>query len=237
MALPEKIAIVGVRGSGKSTVANMLSVGYAYKPVGFADPIKEACRLIFGFDDETLYGPSSAREKEALDFPHSGHCFTCDVQCLSVAIPDGDESFKWRWECPQCHELYSTFVTCREACKTLGTAWGRRLSPNLWVTALLKNTKGRIAIYDCRFRNEYELAQKHGAFVIILTREADASTDPHPSEAEPRALVKAALDNSLVGNYMVIDNANMTLEETQRAIEDVMNVLARFSASQQQVAE
>lgn len=49
--------------SGKDTTANYLVREYGFKRIGFADSLKEACRHIFGFTDEQLFG----KLKEVID--------------------------------------------------------------------------------------------------------------------------------------------------------------------------
>lgn len=53
------IGLAGVAGSGKDTVGDHLGV----KTYAFAQPMKEACRLIFNWTDEHLHGSL----KEAID--------------------------------------------------------------------------------------------------------------------------------------------------------------------------
>jgi hypothetical protein len=53
------IALTGLAGSGKSTVAAMIGG----MNLAFAQPMKEFCAQLFGFDDAQLYGPSSERER------------------------------------------------------------------------------------------------------------------------------------------------------------------------------
>lgn len=51
--------IIGIghkKGVGKDTVANRLVDSYGFIRMSFADPLKEACRIIFHFSDEQLYG-------------------------------------------------------------------------------------------------------------------------------------------------------------------------------------
>jgi len=42
--------------SGKDTIANYLKEVHGFKRIAFADALKEACRAIFDFNDEQLYG-------------------------------------------------------------------------------------------------------------------------------------------------------------------------------------
>lgn len=60
------IGLAGKKRSGKDTLYNYIKDKYKeynFKRYAFGDPVKEACRLLFGFDDEQLYGD----KKEELD--------------------------------------------------------------------------------------------------------------------------------------------------------------------------
>jgi len=59
------IGVCGAIGAGKDTVANILVDKFGFKRVAFADKLKEACRIIYGFSDEQLYGTQA--QKEAID--------------------------------------------------------------------------------------------------------------------------------------------------------------------------
>jgi hypothetical protein len=54
-----KPIIIGIghkKGVGKDTVANRLVDTHGFIRMSFADPLKEACRIIFHFTDAQLYG-------------------------------------------------------------------------------------------------------------------------------------------------------------------------------------
>jgi len=53
---PILIGITGRKFHGKDTLVNRLVQRFGYKKFAFADPLKEACRIIFGFNHEQLYG-------------------------------------------------------------------------------------------------------------------------------------------------------------------------------------
>jgi len=51
--------IIGISGHarhGKDTTADFICAHFGYKKKSLADPMKEACRVIFGWTDEHLYG-------------------------------------------------------------------------------------------------------------------------------------------------------------------------------------
>jgi len=63
----DNIKVVGITGfkrSGKDTVGEYLCNGHNYTRLGFADSLKQACKCIFSFTDDQLYGDT---EKERTD--------------------------------------------------------------------------------------------------------------------------------------------------------------------------
>ena len=56
MATFNLIGICGRKRHGKDTLGDYLVDNYGYTKIGFADALKEACRCIFGFNDDQLYG-------------------------------------------------------------------------------------------------------------------------------------------------------------------------------------
>lgn len=60
---PIVIGIGYKKGSGKDTIANRLVDNHNFIKLSFADPLKQACKSIFHFTDDQLYGNS----KEIVD--------------------------------------------------------------------------------------------------------------------------------------------------------------------------
>ena len=61
------VTIIGITGNkfnGKSIVAEYLCKNYGFMEFSFAHPLKEACKIIFGFNDQQLYGD----KKEDIDY-------------------------------------------------------------------------------------------------------------------------------------------------------------------------
>lgn len=50
------IGLTGKARSGKDTVAEHLRIAYGFNHYWFSKPMKEACKAIFGWTDEHLYG-------------------------------------------------------------------------------------------------------------------------------------------------------------------------------------
>lgn len=189
------IVFFGVRGSGKSTLGEYLAQTFGFKVDAFANPLKHAAQLIFGFTDGDLYGPSSSRETQYNAFLNTGWCFACHAQCTRLPndtpVESAEELMRLAshpWWCETCFERYPLFVNPRHALKTLGTEWGRAICRDIWIQSLFMNNGGveRLAVTDGRFINENEACQQRNIHRILLTRGLKESTDPHPSEAEVR---------------------------------------------------
>ena len=50
------IGLLAKKGFGKDTAGDYLVTNYGFKKVAFAEPLKDACAILFGFTDEQLYG-------------------------------------------------------------------------------------------------------------------------------------------------------------------------------------
>lgn len=50
------IAISGKLGSGKDTLADMLVENYGFVKMSFAENLKRACQVVFGFTEDQLFG-------------------------------------------------------------------------------------------------------------------------------------------------------------------------------------
>lgn len=213
------IVFFGVRGSGKSTLGEYLAQNFEFTVDAFANPLKKAAQVIFGFTNEDLYGSSENRETQYHAFLNTGWCHGCYTQCVfetNPLMPQGLKHplYSHPWWCPKCESQYPRYVNPRHALKTLGTEWGRALCLDIWIQALFQAHRGttkRLVVTDGRFINENYACQAHGCLRVLLTRGLAESTDPHPSEAEVREQAK---DRETYFD-VVLDNADQSLEETK----------------------
>jgi hypothetical protein len=187
------IVFFGVRGSGKSTLGEYLAQHLEFKVDAFANPLKRAAQLIFGFTDKDLYGSSTNRETQYPGFLNTGWCHACHMQCVSaeahIAVKETKLSILTHpWYCESCEERYPLYVNPRHALKTLGTEWGRHICMDIWIQSMFANNVGveRLAVTDGRFINENQACLERCIHRVLLTRGLKDSTDPHPSEAEVR---------------------------------------------------
>lgn len=152
------IGITGLKHNGKDTIANYLCQKYNYTKIAFADPLKEACQSIFGFNYEQIHGSL----KETLDEYWFG---LTPRQILQFV---GTELF-------------------RKEMKRLNEEFGEELwilSAKKKITEIIKNNENAlIVISDVRFPNECEMIKKqNGTLIRVVRSSVNISHDLHDSE-------------------------------------------------------
>lgn len=180
------IGFLGASGSGKDTCADYLISKYGSRKMKLADPIKEACRNLFLFDNEQLYGS----QRDITDsrygrtpreiFQYFGTELFRDQMTNYLDIPD---SF---W-------IYRFKLAFRVEVET---------NPDLIVVA------------DVRFQNEVENLKKLGFQIYRITRDGNnlCSSNNHCSESSqsdiPSHLIDGLINNtgSLTSLYKKIDD-------------------------------
>jgi hypothetical protein len=152
------IGITGQKYNGKDTIADYLCQRYGYKRVAFADPLKNACGILFGFNHEQLHG--SLKEvpdkywfgltpRKVLQF------FGTDL--LRKSMRDLDENFGENF-----------WLLCAD--KTIKDI-------------LSGDEDAFIVISDVRFPNECEMIKNLGGTVIRVNRPSvNGNIDAHDSE-------------------------------------------------------
>jgi hypothetical protein len=154
--MPKQIlAFCGKKESGKSTAARILTETLGFIEISFAEPLKEACRAIFGLDDDQLYG----NKKECMDPRWNAtpreilQRFGTDVMrsYSNLIVPISDPADIW------------LLIMRRQIEEAPEDA--------------------KIVISDCRFANEADLVRCMGGCVIEIRRSSlMASADTHVSE-------------------------------------------------------
>jgi hypothetical protein len=156
------LSIVGVTGrkfNGKDTVGKILSDRYGYIRVAFADSLKEACRSIFHFTDEQLYG----KDKEVID-----EYWKIAPRHIFQFV--GTELFR---------EQISRLMPWVEK-----NIWIKSVEKQIQ-DIKDKNKDARIVVTDVRFQNEVDAVRKLGGIVIRVKRPSlKDDTDTHSSELE-----------------------------------------------------
>ncbi len=173
---PLLIALVGHPGAGKNAIGDILAGGTGlihpngggtasimhppesgpWELLGFANPLKEAVRDVYGFSFEQLYGPSANR-----DIPDPRYVKD-DGTCMTPREPLKAFGLAAR----ECYPRTWSEKALREA----DEARGRGLN---------------VAFTDCRFINEAKpVVERGGQVWRIYRREVDEKTYDHQSELE-----------------------------------------------------
>lgn len=140
------IGLVGFIGSGKGTVADILTRKHGFVKESFANAVKDACAPIFGWDRKALEGdtPESREWRET---------------------PDA-------WWSEKMGKPFSP----RYALQLMGTEAGRNVfHTDVWVLSMLRriDPAKNYVLADVRFPNEIDLIRSHGGKVIRVKRGAE----------------------------------------------------------------
>lgn len=179
------IGITGIKRSGKDTIGNYLTVNYGFVKLAFADVLKEACRIIFSFSDEQLYGNEL---KDAIDeyWRHSPR---------EILQKVGTELFR---------------DTLPMICQNIkNDIWVRAIEKKI---LKMKNDGIRkFVITDIRFPNEAEFVKIYDGIIwkVIRSNSIKDNNSTHISEVFIDALIadtEIYNDNDIKDLYRKIDN-------------------------------
>jgi hypothetical protein len=137
------IGLVGFIGSGKGTVADILVQKHNYIKESFANSVKDAVSVIFGWDRNLLEGDTS----ESRHWRESQDDF---------------------WS-----KKFGKIFSPRMALQIMGTEAGRNsFDPNLWIYALERrcDPDKNYVIADVRFPNEIKMIKESGGKVYHIQR-------------------------------------------------------------------
>ncbi len=137
------IGIIGLPGSGKSTVSDILEKKYNFISDSFAKPVKDIAAIIFNWDRDMLEGitPESRAWREEIDE---------------------------NWS-----KILGKNISPRIALQLIGTEFGRKLlSEDIWIESLkVRNSNNNVVISDVRYKNEADAIKKNGGILIKVIRE------------------------------------------------------------------
>jgi hypothetical protein len=176
------IGLVGLKNSGKDTVAKTLIYEYSFNRDSFANPLKDAVAAIFGYDRKMLEGNTKAsREwREQVD--------------------------------PVWTELLGRSVSPRQILQELGTEVFRdNFNKDIWVNSFiikrLTMKDSDIVISDVRFKNEMEAIKKLGGKLVRIKRGSDpeyiSNAVINKSIPQDGSVHRSELDWAL--NYNLVD--------------------------------
>jgi len=140
------IGLVGFIGSGKGTVADILSHRHGFQKESFAGAVKDAVSSVFGWDRKLLEGDT----KE------------------SRLWRESDD--------PWWSEKLGKPFSPRLALQLMGTESGRNVfHRDVWVFSLIRRTDPakNYVLADVRFPNEIDMIRDHGGKVVRVQRGPD----------------------------------------------------------------
>ncbi|AYV82122.1 MAG: deoxynucleoside monophosphate kinase [Homavirus sp.] len=151
------IGLLGKKRVGKDTVADYLVNNHNFRKETMATPLKDACGVIFGFNNDQLYGDLKETDDSVWNISPRKilQYLGTDIFRKDIAkiIPDIGDKF---------------WIKCME---------------NRINTIQKKNPKMNIVISDIRFDNEVDMVHKLNGIVIKIDRPSISNTDQHESEA------------------------------------------------------
>ena len=139
------IGVCGFIGSGKDTIADYLMNIHQFRRESFANALKDAISMVFGWDRDMLEG----RTRQSREWREQVDPWWAERLNMSDLTP--------RWVL----QHWGTEV-CRRA-----------FHDDIWIAALenkLRNSTDDIVISDCRFPNEIKSIKDAGGIVIRVIR-------------------------------------------------------------------
>ena len=170
------IGVTGKKRNGKDTVGDYLVKNHNFIKLSFADPLKQACKILFNFSDEQLYG----NDKETIDSRWNTsprkvlQYLGTDIfrNNMNQIIPDINNDF---------------WVKCLE----------------IKIKELLNvNPNTNIVICDVRFQNEVDMIHNINGTIIRVTRDNIINNDSHISENNIDELI---VDFDIFNNKKLVD--------------------------------
>ena len=150
------IGILGVKRSGKDTTADYLVTKYGYNKLAFAQPLKDACKILFDFSEDQMNSDS----KEDVD-PTWGVSPRIVFQYL------GTDIFR-----KEIHKIMPDIEN---------NFWVKVMENK--IMSLKENNKdAKIIVSDVRFQNEIDMIHRLNGIIIKIERPSLKNIDTHESE-------------------------------------------------------
>lgn len=177
------VGFLGVKQSGKDTSADFMVKRFNFEKMHFAQPIKEACAILFNFNEKQLYGD----------------------------LKEEDDSF-WKVSPRVVMQYLGTDVFRKDIQKIIpgiGDSFWVNVLIKKYQDKLKENSNCKIVIADVRFQNEIDTIHTLGGIVIKIVRASVNSVDIHESEKNIENLQGDYLinnDGSLEDLYNKLEN-------------------------------
>ena len=172
------IGFMGKKQCGKDTAAKFLINNYTFQRYAFGDPVKKICKIMFGFDDEQLYGS----KKENID-----HDWNISPRQAFQVVGTEFAQFGIYKYLPELTEK----IPHREL-------WV--MSFKKWYWNKLKDDKNlKVVISDVRFSHEVNAIKELGGIIVKINKE-NIPLDNHTSEIEMDNISKNRIDYDICNN-------------------------------------
>lgn len=196
------IVLTGLRGSGKSAVADYLCKNHGYQRRSFATPLKKAAMSMFGLSTWHVTTAEGKAEKIYIDKGFTGAQLSSGLyEIFGITAYDMSHNvYQVDWGMTS-HEIMKAFVlkatatfankehTVRGILQKLGTEVVREtIGDDVWIKnmEIACRQQDKVVIDDCRFENEAEWAHEMGGRIIHVNRPSVATGDDlsHASEQD-----------------------------------------------------
>lgn len=155
------IGLMGIKGSGKTSVASYLIKKYGFIEKSFAECLKRACQELFLLTDNQVFG--TQEEKETPD----NRWFDCTPRKMLQFV--GTDLLR---------------NNLNKIMPGLGNDVFIHHFKLWYESEYKKNPNICVVVSDIRFKNEIDFIQKIGGTVIKINRPSVMTNDIHPSELE-----------------------------------------------------
>ena len=92
------IAIEGLPGTGKDTLASHIHRKYGHEVLSFCEPLKRIVQQIYAFSDQQLFGPSKYRDAPDLRYPRGDGTFLTPRLALQLfGTEAGRACYEFTW--------------------------------------------------------------------------------------------------------------------------------------------
>jgi hypothetical protein len=184
------VGLTGAKGSGKSTVAEILRRAYGFKVMAFADPLRMVCSTAFGLDS-THYDDRDIKEKPLDRWPYES-----PRQILQKV---GTELFRHHYPGVWVNQMIQRIqrYSADRGFSPRGYG-GDRYEPPLFDQKPLSRFPVRVVVSDTRFWDEAGVIRKLGGSIVRIDRDGCGGDDAHASE---KAYKEITPDFVIVNNH------------------------------------
>lgn len=175
------VALTGLAGSGKDTVADTLVHHHGFVKLAFADALRAEVAAAFAID------PAHLTRRETKEHPISAlaldRCLDYSfAKCMAQVL----------WAAGQSPQQMSAPRSARQILQWWGTEYRRAQDPDYWTTQAdnaiymyQRAGHSRFVISDCRFENEASMVRLlEGTIWQVVRPGITPASDAHVSETE-----------------------------------------------------